>query len=49
MVTERSQPNGVELKMRERKLRVGVNWQGGLREKKAQNKRTYNKGFTLII
>jgi len=37
MVTERSQPNGVKLKMRERKLRIGANRQGGLRAKKAQN------------
>ena len=40
MVTERSQPNGVKLKVRERELRIGVNWQGGLRAKKAQNKQT---------
>jgi hypothetical protein len=27
---ERSQPEGVKSKMRERKLRMGVNWQGVL-------------------
>jgi len=39
MVTECSQPNGVKLKMRERKLRIGVKRQGDLRAEKAQNKR----------
>jgi hypothetical protein len=36
-VTERSQPKGVKPKMRERKLRSGVYWQGELKQKGANN------------
>jgi hypothetical protein len=31
--TEGGQPEGVKLKIRERKLRSGLNWQGVLRQK----------------
>jgi len=30
-IIERSQPNGVKPKMRQRKLRSSVNWQGALK------------------
>jgi hypothetical protein len=33
-ITERSQPNGVKPKMRERKLRSVVYWKGVLKQKK---------------
>jgi hypothetical protein len=32
-LTERSKPEGVKPKMRERKLRSDVNWQGSLKQK----------------
>jgi len=47
MVTERSQPNGVKLKMIERKLRIGVNWQGALKIRLKINGRKTRTGCTF--
>jgi len=37
-LTERNQPEGVKMKMIERKLRSDVNWQGALKKKGVKQK-----------